>query len=332
MAPMVSVLIATYNRAHFLPTAIESVLSQDMSDLELVISDNASTDATPEIVQYYAKQDGRIRYFRNDANLGATANFNLCYQRSDPSSKYVALLPDDDWWDHTFLEKLVSLGEAHQSLAFIHSNAYRVNANGRVINKYSDLWQRLPSPGIHCAVQELFDGDCILILATLFNRQNCERIYPRGHLFDPDLNLTPDYDLLLQLLIRGATAYYYPECLMYFRKHKGAMTMPSNTVPRLKEEVTIFRDKLEGVCPPELEGARDRALADRLRALGFSLLSVGKAREARPVLYEAYKKSSIARLDLTVARIISSLPLSEELGTELWRLALTTSRTFRGIS
>lgn len=330
MAPMVSVLMATHNRAHFLPTAIDSVLAQDMTDLEVVISDNASTDATPEIAQRYARKDGRVRYYRNDVDVGATANFNLCYQRSDPSSKYFALLPDDDWWEHTFLARLVSLGEAHESAAFIHSNAFRVNVNGRVLNKYSDLWQHVPPPGVHRAVKELYEGDCILILATLFNRKNCERIYPTDELFDPQLALTPDYHLLLQLLTRGARAYYYPECLMYFRKHQDAMTMPANVIPRLYEEVSIFRDKLEGVCPPELEDLRRRALANRILALGFSLLGAGRAREARPMLHEAYRRSSVPGLDLTVARIISALPLSKGLHTRLWRLAVTTSRTIKG--
>jgi len=60
--PFFSVCIPTYNRANFLPQAIESVLAQDFTDFELIICDNASTDNTQEVVEKY--QDKRIRYCR----------------------------------------------------------------------------------------------------------------------------------------------------------------------------------------------------------------------------------------------------------------------------
>ncbi len=76
MAPTVSLALPVFNGERFLAEALQSLLAQDFSDFEIIITDNASTDATPEIGQDYAARDSRIRYVRNSANVGAAGNFN----------------------------------------------------------------------------------------------------------------------------------------------------------------------------------------------------------------------------------------------------------------
>src|ERR1700752_2051267 len=73
-APRVSVCVPTFNYARFLPDCIESVLQQTMTDWELVITDDCSTDGTDVIVDRYAKADPRIRYIRNEQRLGMSSN------------------------------------------------------------------------------------------------------------------------------------------------------------------------------------------------------------------------------------------------------------------
>jgi glycosyltransferase involved in cell wall biosynthesis len=93
--PQVSILIPTYNRAHFLPQAIETSLAQDYPNLEIIVSDNHSTDATQECVKKYMS-DPRFRYFRNDVNLGSGPNYKkLLY--SYASGQYAKYLTDDDY-------------------------------------------------------------------------------------------------------------------------------------------------------------------------------------------------------------------------------------------
>jgi glycosyltransferase involved in cell wall biosynthesis len=79
------------------------VLSQTFLDFELVISDNASTDSTSLICQEYKKNDKRIRYIRNEKNIGGIANFKLLLDES--KTEYFVWLAADDYWDPTFLEK-----------------------------------------------------------------------------------------------------------------------------------------------------------------------------------------------------------------------------------
>lgn len=107
---LVSVGIPTYNRVDRLRTAVESVLGQDHPEVEVVISDNASTDGTEEYARGLVdRHPGRVRYLRNDENLGPTENFNLV--RAACLGDFVMWLGDDDWLDPHYVSACVALLE-----------------------------------------------------------------------------------------------------------------------------------------------------------------------------------------------------------------------------
>jgi glycosyltransferase involved in cell wall biosynthesis len=81
-APVVSIGVPVYNGERHLRTALDSLLAQSHSDLELILSDNASTDATWDICTDYARRDTRVRAFRQDRNLGLTANWNFVVRQA----------------------------------------------------------------------------------------------------------------------------------------------------------------------------------------------------------------------------------------------------------
>jgi glycosyltransferase involved in cell wall biosynthesis len=92
--PKISILIPTYNRVHYLREALASALTQDYPHLEVVISDNASTDGTEEYIR--GLSDPRIRYYRNSRNLGSGANYEkLLYEYA--AGQYAKYLTDDDY-------------------------------------------------------------------------------------------------------------------------------------------------------------------------------------------------------------------------------------------
>ncbi len=79
----VTVGMPTYNAESHIEEAIESILNQSFGDLELLISDNASTDRTEEICRAYAEKDARVTYIRQSVNMGATENYNFVCRQSD---------------------------------------------------------------------------------------------------------------------------------------------------------------------------------------------------------------------------------------------------------
>src|SRR5215467_3755986 len=81
-SPRVSLAIPVYNGGRFIAETIRSILNQDYENFELIITDNASTDRTEEICREFSASDRRIKYIRNDHNLGAGPNFNRGFELS----------------------------------------------------------------------------------------------------------------------------------------------------------------------------------------------------------------------------------------------------------
>ncbi len=105
LPPLVSIGIPTYNRASWLRRSIESALNQDFSDLELIISDNASTDNTQDVCEGCRARDARVKYVRQQSNKGATANFREVLERA--SGTFFMWLGDDDWLDTNYVSTCV---------------------------------------------------------------------------------------------------------------------------------------------------------------------------------------------------------------------------------
>ncbi|WP_231189734.1 glycosyltransferase family 2 protein [Haladaptatus sp. DYF46] len=103
MAPTVSVIVPTYNRADAIPRTIESVLSQTLEELELIIVDDASQDDTADVVASY--DDDRVQFVQHETNRGASAARNTGIERAE--GEYIAFLDSDDVWLPTKLEKQV---------------------------------------------------------------------------------------------------------------------------------------------------------------------------------------------------------------------------------
>ncbi|HWH12727.1 MAG TPA: glycosyltransferase family 2 protein [Solirubrobacteraceae bacterium] len=104
--PLVSIGVPTFNRAATLPRTLESALAQTHRRLEIVVSDNASSDATREICDRYAAQDSRVRYLRQPENVGPTANFNTLF--AECRGDFVMMLADDDWIDRGYVAACVA--------------------------------------------------------------------------------------------------------------------------------------------------------------------------------------------------------------------------------
>lgn len=127
-SPLVSVCIPTYNYANFLPQAIESVLKQTIQDFELIVVDDASTDATDEVMARYT-DDPRVTYVRNETNRGLFKNFN--YSASLAAGKHLKFLCADDWLAPDYLARTTALLEANPELGLVTNTHVFTSAEGR---------------------------------------------------------------------------------------------------------------------------------------------------------------------------------------------------------
>ena len=129
--PKVSVCIPTYNRPDFLKQAIESVLAQTFSDYELIISDNASGDATTAVIRSF--KDSRIIHIRKEKNIGLVDNFNSCLAAA--KGQYITIFHDDDHMLPDNLSFKVEALDRNERAGMVHSNFHIMDENGYITQK-----------------------------------------------------------------------------------------------------------------------------------------------------------------------------------------------------
>jgi glycosyltransferase involved in cell wall biosynthesis len=130
-APTVGLGMPVYNGERFVAAAIRSVLEQTFSDFELVICDNASTDRTQAICASFAEREPRIRYFRNDTNLGAHPNYNRSFELS--RGRYFKWAAHDDVLQPDFLRACVDAMEQNTDAALCQSDIDYIDEAGQSI-------------------------------------------------------------------------------------------------------------------------------------------------------------------------------------------------------
>ncbi len=213
--PTVSVGMPVYNGEEFICEAIESVLAQSFADLELVISDNASTDRSQEICKDYASRDKRIKYIRNSRNIGASDNYNAVYLKS--SGKYFKWASCNDLIDPDFLKNCVNILERYPDvvIAFPKTKLFQTSIQDAEI-VYDDLHLTDESP---CRRYEKF-----LERVRLNNVMN--GVIRREALADTDL-IKPYYSsdtvLMAELALRGKF-YEVPNSYFYRRMDEKTAT------------------------------------------------------------------------------------------------------------
>lgn len=129
--PKVTVAIPTYNRAHYLKEAIDSVLNQTFQDYELLILDNASTDNTSEVVSSY--KDERIQYVRNENNIGPINNFNKAIDLAN--GDYLIIFHDDDIMLPQLLEKEAQVLDNNENVVLVCSNVCTIDKYRKILKR-----------------------------------------------------------------------------------------------------------------------------------------------------------------------------------------------------
>jgi glycosyltransferase involved in cell wall biosynthesis len=145
MVPKISVGLPVFNGEAYLRRALDSLLAQDFDAFELIISDNASTDATPAICREYAARDRRIAYYRNPGNIGASANYRRVFSLARaPFFKWAS--HDDEYHPSLLRRCLEALEAAPPSTILAFPRCVIIDEHGRVSESSPDTISFSPRP------------------------------------------------------------------------------------------------------------------------------------------------------------------------------------------
>lgn len=223
--PLVSVIIPTYNGERFIRETIDSALAQTISDLEIIVINDGSTDSTPAILESYGS---RIKVIHQD-NGGVASARNAGIEAA--SGNWVALLDHDDLWDSTKLQKQLDFVQEHPQYAMIYAKANQsLYENGNSIFK-KQIGSFPESP---CSIQEsLYFGNFIPALTVMVRRE----VFCQIGSFDVNLQPSDDWDMWLRIS-RVYPIGFLPEVVAKFRLHDSSFhrcNLPAmaRTVPKV---------------------------------------------------------------------------------------------------
>ncbi|MFH0341951.1 MAG: glycosyltransferase family 2 protein [Chromatiales bacterium] len=212
--PRVSIGMPVYNGERYVKAALDAVLAQTFRDFELIISDNASTDATGEICREYAARDLRIRYSRNNENIGCARNSNRTIQLA--ASKYFKWAHHDDLCAPEFLARCVQVLEQHPAGVLCYPQSRVIDEHGDFVSYPEDgLDLRAPGPvERYRAFHRRFRGGNWWMnpLFGLMRTEAIKKTQLHGSYFAAELVL------LAELALMGEF-HELPERLLYRRRH-----------------------------------------------------------------------------------------------------------------
>ena len=201
--PLVSVVLCTYNRAHYIRRSIDSVLSQKINfNIEILIGDDASTDDTKEILLDYQKRYPDIfTLLLHEKNNGTGSNWAQLMKLVQ--GKYVALCDDDDYWHYEEkIQKQVEILEGDISVGLVHTD-FRFYYPKK--NRFKEV--RIKNLESNILFQSLFDGDYIIITSTVVFRSELLDKYVN---LDDYIKLSfPIQDWVTWMQIANHTNFYH---------------------------------------------------------------------------------------------------------------------------
>jgi glycosyltransferase involved in cell wall biosynthesis len=133
-APRLTIGLPVYNGEKYVAESIDALLGQSFTDFELIISDNASTDSTGEICRRYEKQDSRVRYFRQQQNVGLAPNVNFIVGQA--RGELYKEASHDDLYAENLLERCVQALDEYPQVVLAHSWTAKVDGSGTVTAAY----------------------------------------------------------------------------------------------------------------------------------------------------------------------------------------------------
>lgn len=273
MVPTVSFVTTTYNRPGYLRECLASIRAQTVSNIEIIIVDDASNSAAMDSL----RQDPTftdVRFLRHHRNQGSgeARRTGVAAARG----RYIALHDDDDVWDPTVVDRAIAVMQADSSVALFCCDAVMIDENGailhdgRTFHEINSAIKRYPIGTGRRTLEDIFLFSTIS-MATVVRREVFEKTsYPTSRLME-------DYEFQLQVAAAGFTVFYLHEPLGKYRIHDGNYSGERWIVRTCKRKVEVLEVALARTPALQRLGRRaQRRVADARMELA---IGYAKARD-----------------------------------------------------
>lgn len=225
MNKVVSIIMPSYNTEKFISLAIDSVISQSYSNWELIVIDDCSTDKTDSIMDKY-RHEKRIRYIKNDHNLGAAESRNRALREA--KGKWIAFLDSDDMWHPEKLMKQIRFMEEN-SFHFSYTEYSEIDDNGKLNGVTVSGPERITHNGFlnYCwpgCLTVMYDRDYVGLVQIGKIRKN------------------NDYAVWLKVS-KKTNCYLLKETLAYYRRGRKGSISTNSAIKMIKWHYRLFRDE-----------------------------------------------------------------------------------------
>lgn len=282
-----SVIIPTYNRERFVTEAIDSVLDQTVTDYEILVIDDGSTDGTRKALEAYVD---KIKYiYQENSGVSSARNVGI----KEAQGEWVAFLDSDDEWTTDYLStQMAQLEKFPRAVAHI-TNASTVYLHGQSNNHFDETKFSSAFGQEECVVIEkpfrfIIEHSPWFLQSSLMRRD----LLLQTGLFDTRLSIAEDLDMIAEMALKGPFSFSRKVCVKIYRRQESIENLSSQSVKKGIYACQAFgRVYSELLNRRELASAEKAAVAKVLssnwRAMGNLLLKTGKKTDARYY----YKKS-----------------------------------------
>ena len=238
--PKVSVIISSYNYRRFVGAAIESVLKQTLSDFEIIIVENGSTDGSGDVLRQY--KDARIQLIEWPENRGAAWSYSEAIRNA--SGEYVAIFTADDLCVSQRLEKQVNFLESNPEVAAVFCVPGVIDDLGKRFTKdghfYTNCFKEPNRPPELWLRRFFFQSNCICFPSMMVRKKVLDEVGA----FNISYEQLPDYEFLIRLCMRHAI-HIIDEPLVQFRVHENegntSGARPESATRTITEEALILQ-------------------------------------------------------------------------------------------
>lgn len=278
----VSICIPSYNHGAFIGEAIQSVLDQTYQDLEIIVVDDCSTDNSKEVVKSF--KDPRIKFFRNEKNLGMVPNTNKALRLA--KGEFIGVLNSDDYCGSKMIETALKMFDENPEIGFTYSSYVVVNENGEIITKVKSCGCNKVFKSKE-GFKKLAFGSIAAPSGVMVRRKCYEDVGP----FDEEFPYCHDWNMCLRLSLKYDFACL-SDYLLYYRMHSRNTSIALyNSFETAMQEYGMLKKLQKGIdselLPFVKEGMRRAAKRALLNSVG-GLSSGGRAR-AFEFFYRALK-------------------------------------------